>query len=264
MKNITIIIPLHIYEEKFLEKALKSVPVRGEEYTLLFVGPKEICNKAEKLVKKLKIELPVTKCENNETDFVTQINKAVFQCKDQYFTVLEFDDEFTDCYFRVMQRYAEEHPEYSVILPVNEYYNANGEIIGFGNEIALGSSFADTIGLVGVSELEDYMDFNCTGGLFKTEDFISVGCLKKSLKIASWYEFLLRTAYKSKKIYVIPKFGYKHTVGREGSYMVDTQKAITQEEGKFLIQTAKQEYFFKEDRNKTFEQGQNKKQEEVK
>ena len=264
MKNITIIVPLHVYEEKLLEKALQSVPVSGEEYTLLFVGPKDVCDKAEKLTKKLKIELHVSICENDETDFVTQINKAVFKCTDQYFTILEFDDAFTDIYFRVMQRYAEEHPEYSIILPVNEYYNVNGELIGFGNEIALGAAFADTVGLVGVTELETYMDFNCTGGLIKTEDFISIGGLKKSLKLASWYEFLLRAAYKSKKIYVIPKFGYQHTVGRDGSYMVEAQKAISQEEGQFLIKTAKQEYFFKEDRNKTFADEQNKKEEEVK
>ena len=188
----------------------------------------------------------------------------MYQCKDQYFTILEFDDVFTDIYFKVMQRYVKEHPEYSIILPINEYYNTNGELVSFGNEIALNVSFADYIGFIGISELENYMDFNCTGGLIKTEDFISIGGLKKSLKLASWYEFLLRAAYKSKKIYVIPKFGYKHTVGREGSYMVEAQKSITQEEGKFLIQTAKEEYFFKEDRNKTFASEQNKKKEEVK
>ena len=264
MKNITIIVPLHVYEEELLQRALSSVPTSGEEYTLLFVGPKDVCDKAEKLAKKLKIELAITKCENDETDFVSQINKSVFQCTDQYFTILEYDDKFTDIYFRVMQRYFEEHPEFSVILPLNEYHNEEGEIIAFGNEIALGISFSDTPGVISSDELDQYMDFNCTGGLFKTEDFISLGCLKKSLKIASWYEFLLRAAYKSKKIYVIPKIGYEHTVGRKGSYMVEAQKTITQEEGRFLITTAKQEYFFKEDRNKRFEDAQNNKEEEVK
>ena len=100
------------------------------------------------------------------------------------------------------------------------------------------------------------MDFNCTGGLFKTEDFISLGGLKKSLKIAAWYEFLMRVCYKSKKIYVLPKIGYLHTVGREDSYMEQMQKTLTQEEGKFLIDTARQEYFFKEDRNIQFTKSQ--------
>jgi hypothetical protein len=62
----------------------------------------------------------------------------------------------------------------------------------------------------------------------------------------------MRLCYKSKKIYVLPKIGYNHTIDREDSYMSVEQKRITQEEGKFLIDTAKQEYFFKEDRNIVF------------
>jgi hypothetical protein len=54
-------------------------------------------------------------------------------------------------------------------------------------------------------------------------------------------------------IYVIPKIGYFHTIGREGSYMTLAKQEISQEEGKKLIELARQEYFFKEDRNKTEE-----------
>jgi hypothetical protein len=155
-----------------------------------------------------------------------------------------------------MQEFIKKHSEYSVILPVNEYINTNEETVSFGNEIALDPSFADEIGIIGLEELQLFMDFNCTGGLFKTEDFISLGGLKKSLKIAAWYEFLMRVCYKSKKIYVLPKIGYLHTVGREDSYMEQMQKTLTQEEGKFLIDTARQEYFFKEDRNIQFTKSQ--------
>jgi len=269
MKNITIIIPIHKYEEELLERALKSVPAENEEYEIMFVGPLDLCYKAEKLAHKLKIATGIVNVENKgETDFVSQINKAVYACTDQYFTILEYDDKFTDNYFNVMQRYIAEHPEYSIILPINEYYEKgeNGELkmVSFGNEIALDMSFVDEMGVINSDELDKYMDFNCTGGLFKTEDFISLGCLKKSLKIAAWYEFLLRAAYKEKLIHVIPKIGYQHTIGRDGSYMVETQKTITPEEGKFLVKLAKQEYFFKEDRNKTFEEEKNKKVEEVK
>jgi hypothetical protein len=38
--------------------------------------------------------------------------------------------------------------------------------------------------------------------------------------------------------------------------MEQMQKTLTQEEGKFLIDTARQEYFFKEDRNIQFTKSQ--------
>lgn len=255
MKKITIIVPLHEYNEKYLKRALSSINLgegkNNKYYETLFVGPTEVCEQAEKLNKTIN-NFETRSIVNTETDFQTQINKAVFDCVTPYFTILEYDDMYTTNYFKNMQEFIKKHSEYSVILPINEYITTEEEVVSFGNEIALDPSFADTIGVIGLEELQLFMDFNCTGGLFKTEDFISIGGLKKSLKIASWYEFLMRLCYKSKKIYVLPKIGYNHTIDREDSYMSVEQKRITQEEGKFLIDTAKQEYFFKEDRNITF------------
>lgn len=253
MKKITIIVPLHVYDEKYLTRALSSfnfVDTKNYKYyEILFVGPQGICEDAEKIVKNCYQNLETRILVNSELDFATQINKAVFDCVTPYFSILEFDDMYTDNYFKNMQEFIKKHPEYGVILPVNEYINTDEEMVSFGNEIALDPSFVDEIGVIGLEELQLFMDFNCTGGLFKTEDFISLGGLKKSLKVAAWYEFLMRACHKEKKIYVLPKIGYVHTVGREGSYMKLIQNTITQEEGKFLIDTARQEYFFKEDRN---------------
>lgn len=261
MKKITIIVPLHEYNEKYLKRALSSINLgevkNNKYYEILFVGPAEVCEQAEKLNKTIN-NFETRSIVNTETDFQTQINKAVFDCVTPYFTILEYDDMYTTNYFKNMQEFIKKHSEYSVILPINEYITTEEEVVSFGNEIALDPSFADTIGVIGLEELQLFMDFNCTGGLFKTEDFISIGGLKKSLKIASWYEFLMRLCYKSKKIYVLPKIGYNHTIDREDSYMSIEQKRITQEEGKFLIDTAKQEYFFKEDRNITFKPQDNR------
>lgn len=260
MKKITIIVPLHEYNQKYLTRALGSFNFVDNKnykyYEVLFVGPQEICEKAEKIAKEIHQNIETRILNNTELDFATQINKAVFDCVTPYFTILEYDDMYSDNYFKNMQEFIKKHSEYSVILPVNEYINTNEETVSFGNEIALDPSFADEIGVIGLEELQLFMDFNCTGGLFKTEDFISLGGLKKSLKIAAWYEFLMRVCYKSKKIYVLPKIGYLHTVGREDSYMEQMQKTLTQEEGKFLIDTARQEYFFKEDRNIQFTKSQ--------
>ena len=55
----------------------------------------------------------------------------------------------------------------------------------------------------------------------------------------------------------IPKYGLKHTNMRPGSLFYDYkngENAVTQEEGKFWLETAKKEYFFTQDRKITFEE----------
>ena len=96
------------------------------------------------------------------------------------------------------------------------------------------------------------MDFIVSGAFINTEDFRTVGGLKPSMKIAAWYEFLLRCCYKNKGVYVVPKLGYLHNVDTNGSYSEESKKTITPEEGAWLIKTANQEYFFKVDRKKKF------------
>ena len=57
MKKITIIVPLHEYNEKYLKRALSSINLgevkNNKYYEILFVGPTEVCEQAEKLNKQL-------------------------------------------------------------------------------------------------------------------------------------------------------------------------------------------------------------------
>ena len=93
-----------------------------------------------------------------------------------------------------------------------------------------------------------------SGAIFNTNDFIEYGGLKKSLMIASTYEFFLRMAYNSKKIFTIPKIGYIHTFGNPESYTMKMANSIQQKHGEWLIKLAQEEKYFKEDRNKKFEE----------
>jgi len=252
MKKVTYIIPLHEYNknvEKYFKRAIKSLSEMksNQDNKVVLIGPESVINKAKSTCD-MEVELIV----NNDTDFCSQINNAVFQCITPYFSVLEFDDEYMPYWYEVSQEYGKNGA--SVLLPINELYK-DENLVALANEIAWSPSFVNEkskgLGYIDNDCLETFMDFNVTGALIKTEDFISVGGLKPSLKIAAWHEFLMRMAYNKKDIYVVPKIGYKHIIDREGSYMATVN--LSQEEGAWLIKTAKQEYFFKEDRNKTFE-----------
>jgi hypothetical protein len=89
--------------------------------------------------------------------------------------------------------------------------------------------------------------------VFNIKDWLEVGGLKPSIKITFWYEWMLRATSKGKKIFVIPKVGYNHTLGRENSLVETYKKEIDKDETQWWFDLAKRESYFKEDRKKTYE-----------
>ena len=256
MENVTYIIPIHEWDqiiEEYLEDAVASVneQIYTEGDRILLIGPKSVIDYAENVCKTSAPKYTVQKVENDETNFFVQVNKAVLACVTPFFTILEFDDTLSRFWNEVFQRYSSKG---SFLISVNLLMKDNKPYV-LANELALSSSFAgdEGIGIIDLEALKDYVEFNLTGGLFRTEDFITIGGLKPSLKLTAWYEFMLRAAYQNKPVYVVPKIAYKHTINRSGSFMEITNSTLQEKEAEWLITTAKQEYFYKEDRNKTFE-----------
>ena len=257
MGKVSYIVPLHKFDEEvslLLPNALKSIKeTKPNEYAILIVGPKDVLEKVEPIVTDLKLKSATKFVENNgDTDFFSQVNEAALKCTTKFFCVVEFDDMVIEYWPAEFEKYqAAENA--SIVLPIDELFE-NGQWVSLANEIMWSNSFADenNLGVLNLDCLNKFMDFNVTGAFINTEDFIKVGALKPSLKFAAWYEFLMRACYNGLKVYVAPKLGYSHSVNRKGSYMDSIAKDISREEGAWLIETAKQEYFFKEDRKKKF------------
>jgi hypothetical protein len=138
-------------------------------------------------------------------------------------------------------------------LPLTEVvdYNSKG-IIGYANEAVWASSFSDELGYLDIQGLENYLNFNASGGVFKTEEFLSLGGLKASMELVFWYEFLMRALYKEKRVFVIPKIGYFHLVNRPGCMTTKYAETMSEKEADWWIDLAKKEYFFPQDRKKTY------------
>jgi len=259
MEKITYILPLHKFDDevkKFTKIALESLNNLNEndEDRLIVVGPKNVVDSANELYKEINGKLPITIVENDDkTDYFSQVNLAVSRCVTPYFSIIEFDDCYKPYWKKTALKYLTE--DISILIPIYEIIN-NGKFDSFANEISWSASFSEneqsTLGHITEKELSIFMDFFLDGSIIKTEDFLAIGGFKPSLKIAAQYEFLLRADYKGKGIFVVPKIGYSHTVGRADSFSEVSYGEISKEEGKWLIDTARQEYFFKEDRNKTF------------
>lgn len=253
MDKITFIVPLHEYNkdvEKYLEKAINSVKAfKSDSVFYSFIGPSKIYDNVDKFIKKNNIEKISNIYKNENTDVYVQINQAVKFCLTPYFSVLEFDDTFNDYWLSEFELYSKDNDDASIYMPIVELVNTDGKLCGFVNEIAWATSFsAEELGYLDLECLKVFMDFNVTGSIIKTEDFISVGCLKPSLKVAAWYELLMRMSNNSKNIYVVPKVGYNHLVGRDGSYMKTMSSEIDINYGQWLIKTAQEEYKYHEER----------------
>ena len=62
------------------------------------------------------------------------------------------------------------------------------------------------------------------------------------------YEFLLRLTKKELKVFVVPKEGYIHVIGRKGSLTDEYEKTLSADEINKWINLAKSEYMFTNDR----------------
>ena len=259
MKDLTVIVPIHKMDEKIaslLERAIKSLKEADKEgeSKVIFIAPE-----------KADFKLPNFELKNDNkflaisksADFSTQINTAVKECDTKYFTILEVDDEFTPTWFKNVEKQIEVGEDISLYLPLTEVIDSRDENkgpIGYVNEAVWASSFSEVIGELDLECLLAYLNFNTTGGVFKKDDFVSVGGLKPSMKLTFWYEFLLRLLNSGKRVYVIPKVGYHHYIYRDGSLSDTYNKEMTTEEGDWWVELAKKEYFFKKDRKKTYEE----------
>ncbi len=254
MKNLTILIPVHKFNteiETYLKRAIESVP-KGVKYCV--VCPDEV--RRELIKADMFSSFKNWVVTNGETDFCSMVNVGVESCDTEYFSVLEFDDCYTPNVVTSALPYIEvNEPNTKVFLTIQELYDAakgDMEAVGYINETAWASAFSDEIGFLDIESLEAYYNFNATGAIINTAFFKKIGGLKPSIKISFWYEFLLRCIYNQGKVYVVPKVCYKHTVNRTDSLTLEYTDTIGQEEGAWWIELAQEEYFFNEDRKKTY------------
>lgn len=259
MLDVTVIVPLKKLgktEEKYLNRAIGSLS-DNKELNLMFVGPKKVLEKAEAIAKKQAPSIPYELVENNETDIFEQINKAAFACSSKFFSVLELDDAYTSNWLRSAEAFINDNYGKSVYLLIEEIVDKDGTSQYFANEMAWNPAYVgDSLGVLTEETVRAYPNFIFSGALINTEDFIAVHGLKPSMKIAAWYEFALRVLANKKEIFAIPKIGYLHTVGREDSYDENIRKEISEEEGRWLVETAVEESRFNDDRKLKFEKSE--------
>jgi hypothetical protein len=251
MENTTVIIPIHELNEEYLSNAINSLEKQKDlnnKIKVLLVFPKDIELGLNLFLKKNKYKnIIIDKIVNtSKTDFQSQINFAVDNITTDYFTILEFDDEFSQIYFKTLDKYIKHYPENDAFLPILVEVNKDGEVIKLTNEFVWSKSFIDddNFGYLTNDLLKDFSYFFISGATIKKQKFIDCGRLKTNFDVSAVYEFLLRFTYNNNKVYVIPKIGYSHLNDREGSatkYFVSKYKEIDSKEE---FERARKEHIF--------------------
>lgn len=251
MKELTIIIPIieltNEEEKNLFERAYRSALIQTDK--IFIVGSKEALKTLPEGTSDAKLI-----DSGEKTSYSEQVMLGVAEVKTDYFSILEFDDRFGETWSeRVEEFITQDKNDTFAILPLTEVvdYRTN-ETISYANEAVWAVSFAEEVGFYDLESLENYFNYNMSGAVLKTKDFIKLGGLKTSMKLVHWYEFLFRALYNQKRVYVLPKIGCFHTANRPGC-LTETYMKMTEEEVDWWINLAKTEYMFPHDRNKTFE-----------
>ena len=264
-KNITVIIPLHIYNDKvseLLNKAISSIPSDIEN--IFIITTKEI-NENGIYFEKESNRIKIIANETENYDFCSMVNYGVKNVDTDWFSILEYDDYYQNDWFNDANKYLYSEKDAMVYLPLVDLYDFNRfynniprAYCGYANEAPWAQSFSNDLGYIDNESLQVYSNYHLTGAIFHTDTFKKIGMLKPKIKMTFWYEFLLRLTNKKYKVYVIPRVGYLHFIEREGSLSMNYTKEITEkEEIDYWLEAAKSESYYSEERDiKPFEKKQ--------
>ena len=249
--NITVIIPVHEFNMKvsdLLDKAIESV-LKQEMIDKLpqIVVVYTDAASSDMLDYEHKFKENPNICflfNNGKVDYQSQVNFAVKSITTDYFSVLEFDDEYSTTFFKNAEKYVKTYPEIDIFLTMMIEVNEKNEGIKMTNETVWAQQFVGENGEMGylnAKALQQYTDFKLSGAVIKKSEFENLGGYKSNIKLTFMYEFLLRALNNACKIFSMPKIGYKHLATRQGSLFDGYLKTMPDNERKFWFETANKE-----------------------
>src|SRR5210317_664753 len=91
-----------------------------------------------------------------DIDFSSQVNLGVENAKNEWISILEFDDEYASIWFKNVKRYIESYPEVSGFLPLVIDVDDKGVFAGFTNEATFAANMNTEIGYLTNEVLLNY------------------------------------------------------------------------------------------------------------
>lgn len=262
MENtISVILPIKSGKaldfDNFFEKAIQSVKNQKEHVNELIIVH---CDE-DKLMSVLDsfdftdLNVVLEKWEK-APNFADQVNRGVEISKSRWCSIMEFDDEYSNIWFKNAKKYMDIYTGVDVFLPIVVDVDDKMVFAGFTNEATFAQNISNEMGYLNNETLQNYQNFQISGMVFKKDMFMEVGKIKSNIKLTFGYELFLRITHNSKKIMTIPKIGYRHINLREGSIFWNYKNGserLSEQEARFWIESAKKEYFYTNQRDIKYE-----------
>lgn len=254
--NVSVILPIKTATSRdfddYFKKAIDSLVNQKTSINELVI----VHTDEELLEKKLNEydfgSLNVKKLRWEKTpNFAKQINFGVENSSSEWVSFFEFDDEYSSIWFDNVKKYLQVYNDVKAYLPIVIDVDEKGMFAGFTNEATFASNFSQEVGYLTNDTLHNFQNFQTAGMVIKKEVIENLGGFKSNFKLTFVYEFLLRLTFNSVKIMTIPRLGYKHVNLREGSIFWNYKNGdeiLSENEVKFWIESAKKEYFFRDER----------------
>lgn len=259
MSKVTVILPVHEFNEtvqKYLDASINSVLNQVDSkpnLLIVYTHRAEEGGIVEYLKPTLAVHDRITTIKNEgKTDFCGQINFGVKNITTDYFSILEFDDEYSTTYFRNVDKHVQNLSDVGIFLPITiDVDDKTNQPLQLVNQNIWSNGYVGENGELGYlnsKSLNEFSFYTLGGSVIKKSDYLSVGGLKSNIVLAFTYEFILRFLNNGNKIYTIPKFGYKHIINRDGSLFMGYGASLSQDERRFWFETANKESHFFSDR----------------
>jgi hypothetical protein len=180
-------------------------------------------------------------------NFAEQVNEGVRQATSNWVSLLEFDDEYSNIWFKHVTNYMGIYKSVDAFLPIVVDVDEKGVFAGFTNEATFAANFTTEMGVLTNETLQTYQNFQISGLVINKDKFLEYGGFKSNIKLTFGYEFFLRMTNSSVNFMTIPKIGYKHMNMREGSIFWNykySEDRLIEDEVKFWIDSARKECLF--------------------
>ena len=213
--NTSVIIPVHECDDNvtsLLTKAIETIKTQEKINTLpeiYVVHPTSIkdciVGWRDSMIRKHQDGLKFHLVENDgKTDFQSQINLGVTKVETDYFSILEFDDEYSTTYFNNAEKYIKAYPDIDIFLTMIIEVNEKSEGLKLTNEVVWAQQFVGENGEMGylnANAFKQNTDFKLSGAVIKKDEFLNLNGFKSNIKLTFMYEFLLRALNNACKIY---------------------------------------------------------------
>jgi glycosyltransferase involved in cell wall biosynthesis len=260
-KSISVILPIKSARTAFFDdyfkkciESIKNQKVGVEEIIIVHTQETTLTNLLESFDFG---DLNVRFLEwQNEPNFAEQVNEGASKATSEWVSILEFDDEYSNIWFKNVKEYIDIYGNIDAFLPIVVDTDDKGVFVGFTNEATFAANISDELGILTNETLQTYQNFQFSGLAIRKNSYLEYGKLKSNFKLTFGYEFFLRLTQNSVKIMTIPKIGYKHMNLREGSIFWNYKNSddrLSEDEVKFWIDSAKKEYFYIKQRDIKYE-----------